>query len=1110
MECPKCQFDNSEGAKFCNECGHKLELACPKCDNVNRSESKFCDACGHDLSKPFVCKKSLESSKPSDMLSDTSGPTVFPEGERRQTTVVFSDLSGYTAMNEQLDPEEVERIMGRIKEEAVGIVESYGGIVNQFVGDEILALFGIPTAHEDDPLRAVKAAIKLHEMVRQMSPEVEDRIGKPLTMHTGINTGLVVTNLRDDRDGLYGITGETVNTGARLKSQAGSGDILVSPETKKLITPYFKTIALEEIRLKGKTEPTIPYQVIGESKIQTRFEVAEQKGFTPYTGREQELNILHTCLDKALQGEGQFITVVGEAGVGKSRLHYELCLRLDREKITVLQGWCQSYGSDIPYLPFIDALRRGLQLKEEYSPTELLEKAVTNIKAIDPSLEQFIPLYLHLLSIPSDYHLPARLQGKELRKAMEEALAAIITLNTQLRPMVMILEDWHWSDDASQSALKNLIGVTASNPFMLVVTYRPVYPASWGDLSYHTPVILKSLDASNTENIIKSVTGATHLPERLGELIHDRTSGNPLFIEEVCYSLIEEGVVVVKGEEATLSKSLSKLSLPDTVQAIIRTRLDRLDRNTKEAIRLASVIGRVFGRQILERICSAQFELSESLEALKTVEVIQQTRVLPEAEFTFRHVMTQAVVYETLLLQRRKEIHGAIGQAIEELYSERLEEQASILAYHYIHSDQQNKAIEYALLAGDQAAGLFANTEATAYYEQAFTISQTLPESSRTKKWQIDAALRLASVGITRQDIERDLKNLEQVRDLAETLNDEPSLARILYWLGRIHYVLWSPQTAMKYAKKSLMIADSLGDDALAAPPVNLMGRVYYQVSEFVQAIQFLERSVEQMRQIGNRVEESTASALSGYVLAFLGEFDRAYVHADHSIKLAQKIQNPFAKANAYHLRGCICDQQGEWTQAIKDYEKAIRIAEKAEDLFRIYLVKSWKGRAHVMIGEISWGRELLEESLALAEKIGTKFWLAWQKTALAACLFMLGELETGSQLCQDAICLGEETSDKYVIAFANRTFAEILFRLKPSDPKRADQVILDAIRIQQEIDAKPEIARSYVSYAHLLTGMAEKEKAKEYLAKAIGMFQQMGMNWDSAQAEQLHRKLMI
>jgi tetratricopeptide (TPR) repeat protein len=493
---------------------------------------------------------------------------------------------------------------------------------------------------------------------------------------------------------------------------------------------------------------------------------------------------------------------------------------------------------------------------------------------------------------------------------------------------------------------------------------------------------------------------------------------------------------------------------------------------------------------------------------LKSLEVIQQTRILPEAEFTFRHVLTQKVIYDTLLLQRRKELHGIIGLAIEELYAERLDEQLPILAYHYIRSDQQDKAIEYALLAGDQAAGLYANNEATAYYEQAFTLSKTLPESLTVQQWQIDTALKLASVGITRQDIERDRTNLEQAHALAETLNDESRLARVLYWLGRIHYVLWDPQIAMEYARQSLEIADRLGDESLAAPPVNLIGRVHFQLSDFTEAGHFLERSVEQMRRIGNKVEESTASAVASYVLAFLGEFDRAYAHADHAIQLAQKIQNPFAKANAYHLRGCIGDQRGEWTQAIKDYDKGIRIAEKAEDLFRLYLVKSWKGRALAMIGEPDRGRELLEESLALAEQIGTNFWLAWQKNALASCFFSLGDLETGSILCQEAIRLGEETNDKYVIAYANRTFAEILSHLEDSNPKKADNAILKAIEIQQEINVKPELARSYVSYAIFLAEMGEKEKAKTYLDKAIGMFQHMGMNWDLDKADQIHRNL--
>jgi class 3 adenylate cyclase/tetratricopeptide (TPR) repeat protein len=1048
-------------------------------------------------------RKSVEISESYTALASKHEPTHLPEGERRRATILFSDLSGYTEMNERLDPEEVEKIMSQIKKEAVRIVETHRGVVNQFVGDEVLALFGIPVAHEDDPLRAVKAALELHEMIRQMSPEVEARIGKPLTMHTGINTGLIVTNPSDDRDGLYGITGDTVNTGARLKLQAESDDILVSPETQRLIAPYFETNALDAIRMKGKTKAMIPYRVIGESKVHSRFEAAEQKGFKTYTGRDQELTALHGCLEKAIRGEGQFVTVVGEAGVGKSRLQYEFRRSLDSEKATVLQGRCQSYGSDTPYLPFLDALRRGLHLREEDSPDELLDKAVTNIKAIDPSLEQYIPLYLHLLSIRSDYQLPANFQGNELRRAMEEALAVMNTLNTQHQPMVLILEDWHWSDESSQAALNHLIGVIAPHRLMVLVTYRPEYLATWDYLSYYTPIVLKPLVAPHTENIIKSVIGAAYLPEGLGGLIHDRTGGNPLFIEEVCYSLIEEGVVVVKNRQAALTRSLENLTLPDTVNAIIRTRLDRLDGNSKEALRMASVIGRVFAHRILERLYSTQTALSESLETLKALEVIQQIRFLPDAEYTFRHVLTQMVVYETLLLKHRREIHSAIGQVIEELYAEHLEEQAPILAYHYTRSDRQDKAIEYALLAGDQAAGLYANTEATTYYEQTLTMARALPSSPEAQRWQIDATLKLVAVGITRQNIERDHKNLEKAHAMAEDLDDKPRLARVLYWLGRIQYVLLNSQTAIEYAKQSLQIADRLGDDALAAPPVNLMGRLYWAQSDFVKAGQMMERSVKQMQRIGDKTEESTAAGFAGYVFAQLGEFDRALSHADHGIQNAQEIQNPFAESAAYHLRGCIWDQFGQWAQAIKDYEEGRSIADKVGDLFRVHLIKFWEGRAYALKGDPSRGRVLLEESLALAEKIGTKFGLGGLKAFLAGCLLRLDELDAAFSFCQDSIHLCEESGNKWLLALALRTLSEIISCQKPLDAEKVEQAIQEAIRLQQEIEAKPELARSYVSYAKLLNTKVESEKAKEYLAQAIDMFRKMDMTWDLAQAEQ-------
>ena len=528
MKCPKCQSDNPADAKFCNACGNKLELACPQCTKVNPVGSKFCNECGQSLAQLFSSNGFQGRSESSPSPSTVPEPASLSEGERRQATVVFSDLSGYTSMNEKLDPEEVQKIMSRIKKEAVHIFEHHEGIVNQFVGDEVLALFGIPTANEDDPVRAARAAQELHRIVRQISLEVEDLIDTQLRMHSGISSGLVVTHLRDIRDGSYGITGDTVNIGARLATRAEADEILVSPETFKRIAPYFETEALEEITVKGKTQPLIPYRVIKESTVRTRFEAAEQRGFTSFTGREHELTALHSCLDKAMSGNGQFVTVVGEAGMGKSRLVYEFRHGIDKNKITILQGRCQSYGTRIPYFPFINALRRGLNLSDDDSPIELHEKVISNALAIDQTLEQYLPIYLYLLSISSEaYPLPAHLKGQELINEIQKALAVIITLNTKTQPMVLLLEDWHWADEASDSALKHLVSVITPHPLMLMVIYRPEYSAYWANWSHHSPVILRALDGLTCEDFIKSVWNAGRLPEGIGPLIHERTGGNP-------------------------------------------------------------------------------------------------------------------------------------------------------------------------------------------------------------------------------------------------------------------------------------------------------------------------------------------------------------------------------------------------------------------------------------------------------------------------------------------------------------------------------------------------------------------------------------------------------
>ncbi|MFZ1202310.1 MAG: AAA family ATPase, partial [Desulfobacterales bacterium] len=670
-------------------------------------------------------------------------PESLGKGERRQITTVFSDLSGYTSLNERLDPEEVEVIMSRIKKEAAGIVERLEGIVNQYVGDEVLALFGVPFAHEDDPVRAVRAALDIHRMVRRISLEVEARTRTELRMHTGISTGLIVTQMQDTREGSYGITGDTVNIGARLASHAETDQILVDPATYQLVAPYFETKALKPVTVAGKSKSLIPHLVTGQSAVQTRFEASRLRGFTSFTGREHELTTLYSCLENMFSRKGQFVTVAGEAGLGKSRLIYEFRHSLNRTEITVLQGRCQSYGTSIPYFPHINALRRGLNLRDDDTPSELHQKTVSNILGIDTSLEQYLPILLHLLSIPStEYPLSKNLHDQELARAILEALAAVYILNTKNHPVVLIFEDWHWADEASDVALKYMHSLIASYPMMILVIFRPDYPANWGNWSHHTHIVLDAFDHFNCENIIKSVWDADHLPEGIVPLIHERTGGNPFFVEEISNALVEEDTVRLNDRRAVLNKPLEKVSIPNTVQAVIRARLDRLDDYTHESLRLASVIGREFTRRVLEKISTSREQLAQALERLKALELIQQTKLVPEAEYMFKHVITQEVTYETLLKQKRKDLHRLVGQAIGELYRDRLEEFYETLAFHFRRGQDWQRAYQYNREAGLKAQSFSAYIEAQNFLEVALEALQTLPRTTENLEREIDPRLK--------------------------------------------------------------------------------------------------------------------------------------------------------------------------------------------------------------------------------------------------------------------------------------------------------------------------------------------------------------------------------
>lgn len=1083
LVCPRCQQVNEAGSKFCNQCGTALNTVCPQCGSDVQPGSRFCSECGTCLAPA------------DDAASDRDKAS---DGERRFATVLYADLSNFTQISEQLDPEEVDHYITRIKQEMTEEIEYYDGTVNRYIGDELMALFGIPSAHEDDPILAVRAALGLHQRIRNLSAELdfESRMKFPLTLHSGVESGLIVAIYRGGLHSKYDVTGDVLNVAARLRELAAADEIMIGPHTQASVKAYFETRPREATRIKGKSEPMTVHEVIREKGILSRFDAAEERGFTEFTGRTDDLALLKDTLEQAAAGRSQFVTVEGEAGAGKTRLIYEFRRHARRRDCAIIEGRCQSYSQTTPYFPFIDALRFGLRLRDLDDPGKILDAALTNIRGIDPYLEKHIPAYLHLLSLKSEYALPESLHGKGLREALEQALVDMIIANARKQPVILIFEDWHWSDEASVSALKYLLSTIDIHPVMVVLSYRIEFDLEWEPRGNHRHLDLSPLGAGNTEDIVRSVLKAHELPQDLVKLIHERTGGNPLFIEEACYSLTGTGAVAVEEGRAVLTRDLSELPLPDSVQAIIASRMDRMDKTTREVVRLASAIGRQFSQRILAELYTNREPLDRALSKLKRQELIRQTRLEPEAEYIFKHVLMREVAYETLLHKMRLHLHTLIGDVLERLYPDRIDEHAALLAHHYTRGDNKTKAVKYALLAGDKAVALYANNEALPYFEDALRAAREMGDGTDGKRAYIEAVLRMAPVESNKKDRQQEQQNLFRALELAGDLDDRQSCSRILYWLGRVHYAQGQLRRAIEYAEQGLGVADELGDEALAAPCVNLIGRGYWQLSDFGTSARYTERSIAQLRKVGNKVEEATACGFAGALLCYMGDFDRAREYAEQGVVLARELENPFVEAANFHYRGIIHDQLGAWDAAIDDYATAAGIAERSGDVFRKYLIEFMQGRALTFRGDTDEARQLLEQSVQSARDLKTQFIFGQALAALAVCCLATGDAVRGRELSEEGVQAAIATGDRFSEALARRTYAECLAALGEEDTA-AEEEYRRAVAIQEEIGVRPELARTYASFARFLDVRRHDGEAAKCRGEAESLFATLGMRWD-------------
>jgi class 3 adenylate cyclase/tetratricopeptide (TPR) repeat protein len=1121
--CSQCGYVCADEARFCSRCGAPTPQRCPACGAAYGDGAKFCANCGIGLpsrgataDEPQSLRETARPSAAGDTAAQASPQSYTPaylmeriltsrsalEGERKLVTVLFVDVVDSSSLAQRTDPELLHKLMGRVLRLVAETVHRYEGTVNQYLGDGLMALFGAPIALEDHPLRAVQAALAIQETIGGYSAELQREHGAPLHLRIGINTGLVVVGrIGDDLRMDYTAVGNTTHVAARMQALAEPGAILIAEATHRFVEGYVVCEPRGPIDVRGQREHVAVYRVTERRRLRSRLEMIAVRGLTQLAGRRRELALLHDCLMRTQAGHGQVAGIVGEPGLGKSRLVYELHASIRDDVVDWLECHCVPYGRTQPYGPVLEILRTEFHIEEGDNALQIQSKLRNAIERLDPGLAATLPFFEALFGLPGADDALRHLDRQHRRQQTLEAVRAVIVAASQRRPVVIICENLHWIDQSSEDLLAFVAGSLSGVPAFLITTHRTGYTVRWADKPNYTQIALDGLVRSEIEDMLGALMGRSKFPPEFLQFIQDKADGNPLFIEEVTQALVERGLLIRQDGDVRLVTNVS-LEWPATIQDIIQARIDRLDEHVKETVQVAAVIGREFELRLLGRVSSRSGEIAGHLESLKRLDLIHEARFFPKLEYRFKHAVIQDVIYKSLLAPRRQALHGLIGHSIEELYADQLDEQAVILAHHYAHSAQRDGAIKYALLAGDRAARVYANTEASSYYDQALGLARGLTASPARQRTEIDTSLKRASVGTTRDALEQDRDNLEQAQTLAESLADEPRLARVLYWLGRLAYVRGSFQLATDYAERSLGIADRVRDEDLAAPPVNLMGRSYYLMGDYGRASELLARSVEQMNKLGNTTEEATAAGYTGVALAALGSFERALAYADRGLRLADQLGNPFVLAAAYNYRAVARCHQGSGSEAIADCEAARAVAERSGDRFRIYLLQFYEGQAYTMIGQPREARRVLEHSLALADQLGTTTLAAWGRGLLATALLTLGESHRVPAICEEAIRLAEDTRDRLANALAHRTLAQALASLVPPEVGRAERAVLDAIRIQRELGCNPELARSYVAYGRLLGSWHRTDEARKHLAEGTAMFRAMGMARDLAEAE--------
>ena len=930
-----------------------------------------------------------------------STPSLPPEGERRLITVLGGAISGFETLMDALEPEAVDQELAQLRARVQGVVEEYGGVLNEFSEDQIIALFGVPVTHEDDALRAVRAALEIHA-AHSRGPEA----GRAIKLRFAVGSGQVAIRATESGERPYQVGGTVAREVSRLAAAAAVGELLVSPDLSRTLVPFVEMEERAPVAMSSEGPPVTPLAVLGESEVPSRLEASTPGTLTRFVGRTEEFNTLLRALEDANSGLGRVVSVVGDAGVGKSRLLYEFRTTLADDSIRYVQGRCQAHGSLTPFLPFIECVKAMLGMARSQQSQEH-DHVVERTRSLDSELGIYIPVLLHLLSIESDeFPLPDYLAGEDLRAAVTEALVSLFTLGSRGQPLVLLLEDWHWSDGGSSDVLSQLSEMVSAYPLLLVVTARPELGSERTPLRGQIHLDLAPLAPKSALEVMRASLGGARVPVELAERIGEKTGGNPFFIEELCHTLLETRAIVVEGGEARLAASLDRLTIPDTVQAVLKTRLDRLDPEAREVLRGASVIGRDFGLELLGHIVPSRARLEGALNGLRAVGLIQRTTLVPEPTYRFKHALTLDVTYDSLLERQRKDRHALVGEAMETIYEGRLDEFSERLATHFAGAEDWDRAVRYGFAAAERAASLWRIEEAVGMLE-------------RTHEWVkrrggADSECRATLVRLLLEE-ERHLETLGRrdrqqavVDELLTLVPKEPTVERatVLVRQGELFTLLGRHDAAQEAFATAIEVAEACQADDERTMALRGMGHRFWRLGMYDEAVGPLTEVVEHDR-LGAPPKVLLQDLINlGRVRRERGDWAEAQTLGDEIRALAESTSSPGDLNYASDYIGHLLRAMGRPKEALQAFAEGTTLETKAHLPLRRSFHLLAMAALHLEMGQIDESLAAYEEAVLLARRASRADNLAHALTLQADALMTIGRATDAVPSFDEAVAI--------------------------------------------------------------------------------------------------------